>query len=432
MILDPIKTKLQLEVRDLWITSGAKSSVEWATGSGKSYLGILCIQEMLRRNPQRTTLIVVPTEQLKSQWEGHVKEHALSNCEVIIINTVIKNKYRVSLLLLDEYHRYFADTFKRIFDCVKYDFILGLTATLERNDGKHLILQEKCPIIHRITLNEAKVKGFVSDFKVYNLGIDFTEENRIQYNFIEDSFNKNFAIFGKDFELMRNCAFGKVVYDNIYDYSEEFITRTRINGKYESIRRDKNGKPYILVKWYKVFAKRTGVDEELVKNAAHVVWQKIAQRKEMLYFAQEKLTVGKAILLAYNVPSITFSERVDYIDTLTNLVGSNARSYHSKIPLKQRRQILQDFRDSKFLFLNTGKAVEEGMDLPDLELALTFSGTSIQRQFIQRTGRALRKQEDKVAKIINLYMKDTQDQAWCRQRTKGMNVQWINNLNEII
>ncbi len=431
MILDPIKTKLQLEGREIWIKNNAKGTFEWATGTGKSYLGILCIQEMLRRNPKRTTLIVVPTEQLKLQWEAHVEEHGLSNCNVVIINTVIKNRYKVDLLVIDELHRAAADTFKRVFYCVSYNFILGLTATLERNDGKHTILQEKCPIIHSISLDKAKIQGFVSDFKVYNLGIDLYPKNRLIYNSLEDRLNKNFAIFGKDFELMKDCAFGKAIYD-LNKYPDSFVTKTKTETGWSYVRRDKNNKPYVLVKWYKVFAENIGLEEDLVKNAAHVVWTSISKRKEILYFAEEKLQVGKDILLKFNVPSITFSERIDYIDAITNLLGNKAASYHSKMTKKQKKETLEKFKTGEILFLNTGKAVEEGMDLPDIELALTFSGTSIQRQFIQRTGRALRVQEDKIARIINLYIKETQDQAWCRTRTKGFNnLKWIDNLNEI-
>lgn len=433
MILDPIKTKLQLEVRDLWIKSGAKGSVQWGTGTGKSYLGVLCIQEMLRRNPQRTTLIVVPTEQLKSQWEGHVKEHALSNCEVAIINTVIKNTYHVDLLLIDEIHRAAANTFKQVFDCVTYNFILGLTATLERKDGKHIILQEKCPIIHNISLEGAKLKGFVSDYRVYNLGIELKPHRKVIYDKMEDSYNKNFAIFGKDFELMKDCAFGKAIY-NINAYSDTYITKN-IKTK-SNVRYDKNGKPFILVKWYKVYAESIGINEDMVKNAAHIVWSLISKRKGFLYFAEEKIPVGIEIIRKFNVPSITFSERVDFIDTLTKNLNKDSivsLSYHSGMGKKQRLEALRLFSNGTIKFLNSGKAIEEGLNVPDIELAITFSGTSIQRQFIQRTGRALRVQEGKTARIINLYMKDTQDQAWCRQRTKGFdNLQWIDNLNEII
>ena len=48
-------------------------------------------------------------------------------------------------------------------------------------------------------------------------------------------------------------------------------------------------------------------------------------------------------------------------------------------------------------------------------------------------GRGLRFIEGKVAKIVNLYIKNTQDEAWLKKRQKGdINVRWIENLTDIL
>lgn len=49
--------------------------------------------------------------------------------------------------------------FKAIFDKVSYKMAICLTATLERLDGKEVILKEKCPVVDTITLTEAANNG---------------------------------------------------------------------------------------------------------------------------------------------------------------------------------------------------------------------------------------------------------------------------------
>ena len=43
------------------------------------------------------------------------------------------------------------------FYSVKYKYILGLTGTLERLDGRHKLLEKYCPVVDRVTVEEAIV-----------------------------------------------------------------------------------------------------------------------------------------------------------------------------------------------------------------------------------------------------------------------------------
>jgi superfamily II DNA or RNA helicase len=67
-----------------------------------------------------------------------------------------------------------------------------------------------------------------------------------------------------------------------------------------------------------------------------------------------------------------------------------------------------------------------------IDLAIISSGTSSTRQDLQRTGRAIRYQEGKTAVIINIYIKDTQDERWLRARQKkSTNIIHVNSIQEI-
>ena len=44
-----------------YIAAGAKGTFEWATGMGKTFAAFLIIREMQKRDPSRTTVVIVPT-----------------------------------------------------------------------------------------------------------------------------------------------------------------------------------------------------------------------------------------------------------------------------------------------------------------------------------------------------------------------------------
>ena len=113
-------------------------------------------------------LVVVPTITLKEQWEKELDKNKITIAEVYVINTAVKKNHECDLLILDEVHRYAAETFKRIFGQCGYKYILGLTATIERSDGKHEVLKEAAPIIDEVTLkecldNDIKIKTIITD-----------------------------------------------------------------------------------------------------------------------------------------------------------------------------------------------------------------------------------------------------------------------------
>lgn len=120
----------------------------------------MLIQSMYKRNPNLSVLVIVPTDVLKEQWQRELAKFQLfSVCKVEIINTAIKNNYYVDLLVLDEVHQYASEQNIEIFGCVKYKYVLGLTATFERLDGRHELLTPYLSICDTITLEEALQNG---------------------------------------------------------------------------------------------------------------------------------------------------------------------------------------------------------------------------------------------------------------------------------
>ena len=177
----------QEECKIKWIKSGGKGSIVASTGFGKTRIGLNCIKAFINKLPHVKVIVIVPTTALKEQWISIIDANGLSfNCEVIVINTAIKNHYKCDFLVIDECHRTPADTFAQVFDKIEYKYILGLTATFERLDGKHALLEKYCPVIDVITLAEAQFQGWISDYKEYQVILEVDDID------IYKKFNKDF------------------------------------------------------------------------------------------------------------------------------------------------------------------------------------------------------------------------------------------------
>jgi superfamily II DNA or RNA helicase len=407
---------------------GLGATLEWCTGMGKTFAAFLIINKMLARDKNRTTIVIVPTELLKGQWEFKAKKEGIKNIKVYVINGITMNniKLECSLLILDEAHGFASEVFSRIFELVDYEFLLMLTATIIRLDGKHDMLLEKAPIVDSIPLQEAKKNGWVSDYMEYNLGIDLIEEDRNEYDKINKEFHKYFSYFGHDFKLAMNCTGSKKTKHLAEKYAKENdldIKKVIFNG--------------IMFSRYMKF------------------------RKTFLYKAMAKHLIALDIIDNFPFKTVTFSESTEFADRLTKAIndkhGEISVSYHSKVKTilvdgkKQgktvrNREALKRFADNRYKvrIINTAKALDEGFDVEDVVLALVTSSTSNPKQHIQRVGRAIRDfinkhGNRKIALIINVYIKKSQDEKWLKSRqtdpkTKkpiNPNVIWIDNIKEI-
>lgn len=383
MTIDSKRLARQKSILRRWVAKDCRGTLEACTGFGKTYTAVLAIQKTNEQYPDNTILVVVPTRHLKTQWESQVDKHQLSNVTVAVINSSVRRKHTCDFLILDEIHNYGSAVFSKIFKLVTYNWILGLTATIDRKDGRDYLIRDYAPVIDRVTLTEALKEGYVSDFKTYNVPLVMTDEYLEQYRKLNDDFNYYFSKFGHDFNTAMHCLNSPAGRANV--------------------------------------ARRFKCSNEQVQIWA-VQWNKnLAARKRFLYNYPPKLDAAKRIIDTLDLKTITFSESLDFTDSLTKRTAPWSASYHSKMPKYRRAQVLKDFEDDRtdIRVINTAQALNEGFDVPGVELALICSGTSSERTNIQRTGRAIRFQEGKTGYIVNLYVKNTQDEKWLRSRQKS-------------
>ena len=84
--------------------------------------------------------------------------------------------------------------------------------------------------------------------------------------------------------------------------------------------------------------------------------------------------------------------------------------------MKERNAFLNGFRDGTFSVLVTSKVLNEGVDVPEANVAIIVSGSGSVREHVQRLGRILRKREGKQAVLYELISKQTSEQFVNKRR----------------
>ena len=375
------RTERQVECIKKWIASKGKGSIEAATGFGKTRIGLTAIQKLLEKYPGLRILIVVPTTTLKNQWQTEIDNWGFSfNAEVQVINTVIKHNWTCDFLILDEEHRYNSDDFSRIFNCVKYKLILGLTATFERLDGKHVIMNKYCPIVDVVSVMECLANGWISEYKEYQVLIEVDDINN--YKELNKEFIRYFEFFNYDFDSAMKCCGPE-------------------GWKYKLSLRDKM---YV------------GSDENKKKEILNAItinsmglMRTLQKRKAFINNHPKKIEIARKIIEARSDKKIiTFSNNIKMAECIQN--GKNV--YSGKTSKNKSRVMIEEFNAQQTGVLNTIKKADEGLDISGLSVAIILGTDS------SETGRAIRKEGDKLAEVFYIIIKDTVEEKWLKNSHK--------------
>lgn len=376
------RTERQNEAVNKWIQAKGKGTFEFATGFGKTRCALMIAERYMNKYPGSLILVVVPTAELKKQWlELLSKSGFFMNVEVQIINTIIKNKYDVDLLIIDEIHRIAAPTFLNLFKVVKYKRILGLTATFERLDGKHSTLLHYAPIIDVITVEEAVNNNWLSPYREYKILLDVDLK---EYQEADRSFKEHFSFFTFNFNLAMKCA-------NDYRARNE-LSLQLYSGDDKEIRKN--------------------INKQIIHHAMGFI-RTLHARKNFIYGHPKKIEITNLIIehrmdkkIITFSPTIKMAEKIKYGSVL-----------HSKQKNKDRTDSLDSFILADRGVLNSSKALREGIDIPGLNVAIILTGDSSKLNKTQELGRIIRFAPNKEAELFTLVIKGTVDEEWHKKST---------------
>src|SRR5205085_815090 len=84
-------------------------------------------------------------------------------------------------------------------------------------------------------------------------------------------------------------------------------------------------------------------------------------------------------------------------------------------PADERKATLDAFRKGAYSKIVTGRVLNEGVDVPDANVAIVVSGSSTPREYIQRLGRVLRPKPGE-AVLYELITRGTSEEHSSRRR----------------
>lgn len=363
------RTKRQLEGVTKWAECGGVGTLVYPTGAGKTRTAIMAIQLILEKKPDLTTLIIVPTEALKNQWEANLFEFGLNGCcDVQIVNTAIKHEDTYDLMVCDEVHLYCSEQFSKIFEVIHYDYLLCLTATLERLDGREYIVKQYAPVCDEISLDEALDNGWISNYTEYKVLIDI---DLTEYNNLNAKFNEYFSLWNWDFKLAMLC-----------------VTNAAYRNKY---------------------AKIIGMDVKTF-SACTFEWNRLLKaRKEYVRAHPKKMEVAKHILeKRCDRKSIVFCSSIREAEEF-----DTKYIVHSKRTKKSNASLINEFNELDHGFIVSPKALNTGIDVKGLTVGVIMSVDSSKITKTQTIGRSVRKQKfDSKAEVFTLVINNTIDNTW--------------------
>jgi len=385
-LFEPIsRDERQAESVQKWLNAKGKGTLECCTGYGKTRCALIIIKKLLKRYPTMRILVVVPTELLEKQWLGHIEKYSLQlNVEVMIINTASKTALQCDLLIIDEIHTAGANQLINVFKSVKYKLILGLTATFERLDERHKLIAKYCPIVDSVTLQEAQINGWVSDYKEYLVLIDVDDINIYQdYN---KQFTEHYEFFNFDFNLAMSMV-GKDGFKNKLAYRDELCKGD------DSLKKD------VL---------------KAINYHANGFIRAIQARKKFVYEHPEKLRLTREIIKHRpNSKIVTFSANTKMAEAI-----GEGYVYTVKEGKKKNRMTLEEFSTMPSGVLNTCKLAEAGMDIPGLSVGIMLGVNSSKTKAQQTRGRVIRKEGNKTAEFFTLVINDTIESKWWQNSHK--------------
>jgi len=344
------KAEIQNQAYSAWKSTGYKGRLEMCTGSGKSRVAVLAAMEV-----QEEICLIVPTENLRdNNWKSEFKRWG--NLEVYEKITricyasasKIKNK-KFNLIILDEVHR-LTPLASIFFENNKVKKIISLTATMADNEERKELINIITPKVFSYTLEQGVIDKVVAPFNLH---------------IIETTLDKK----------VKNISAGNIknpflaTEDNQYRYLDRLYKTNLFDGQMNAAGAWANKRMHFLYSLPSKTALAIKIKDHIFKNKRGLIF--CGSKKQ----AEE---VHKYFYHSGNSKS----------DNLTKLI-------------KKEIDILACVNK-----------LNEGANIPDLDIALIVQLKSKELDLIQRIGRIVRWRENHIADIYIIKILGTQDEVW--------------------
>ena len=345
----------QQDALDQWREAGERGVLELPTGSGKTVVAVAAMAAL-----SVPTLVVVPTVDLLEQWRRELETEfdvpigqfggGEQRQEAVTVATYDSAYLRADevggefgLVVFDEVHHLGGEGYRDIARLLVAPARLGLTATFERPDGAHEVVADLVGD-RVVSLSPDDLAGeHLADYEIRRIEVELTPEERERYEERQGTF---------------------------VDYLKRSNITFRSGSDYQEL------------------VKRSGTDPE----AREALLAKQAAR-EIMMNSEGKVRACERLLDRHREDRVlVFTAHTDLVYRLSERFLLPAITAETGAP--ERREILQRFREGEYSRVVAANVLDEGVDVPDANVAILLSGSGSEREFTQRLGRVLRPKAD--------------------------------------
>lgn len=367
----------QREAIAQWIAADRRGVIALPTGAGKTITAIAAIAEL-----GVATLILVPTRVLLDQWARALAavcahpigrlgdgDHQVLPLTVATYASAVAWAPRIGdrfgLVIVDEAHHLGAWCASEILEMLTAPARLGLTATPPDDPGA--LLRHVGPVVYARTVDELVGDG-LAPYVLVTVTIELTRTERMCYREARARFAAAYAPFMRrlpgagwnEFVLAaRQSATGR---DALAGWREYRALIAYPEGKRRALR--------------ELLARHTG--------------------QRTLVFTSDNAT---AYAIARELLVMPITHEISRVERTAAL----ARFTAGDLPVLASSQVL-----------------DEGVDVPDADIAIVVGGSGSKRRHIQRIGRVLRPRTGKRARIYELVVAKTAEIGALARRRTGL------------
>ena len=386
----------QAEALAAWSRTG-RGVVEAVTGTGKTRLAIAACRMILDRGG--CVLVLVPTLELLDQWRVEVRrllpglsvgrlggggQDDLFSHRILLATPHSAADVPLDLppggtglAIADEAHRYGSPTWARALP-EACSLRLALTATYERgDDGVSEVLEPYFgDVVFRYRYDRAVAEGTVAPFSIALAAVDLQPGEQAAYS----------ATDARVRRLHRQLVAG--------------------------LGMPKEPRALLRAVAAVVADAEGGSNQGPQVAACREYLARVRERREIAATSASKLAVVRSAAPALaGGRSLVFTDTVEQAEAAAGALvsaGVAAETVHGGLTTQRRRIRLAQFRRGRISVLVAPRVLDEGIDVPDADLALVLAAFRTRRQLVQRLGRVLRRKPDgREARLVLAFARGT-------------------------
>jgi superfamily II DNA or RNA helicase len=380
----------QKEAVESWIRNRMRGIFEMATGTGKTFAALGCLDEAGKTHARLVAIIACPYQHLGQQWRREIEKFGIHNDRLVVADSSnpswkdvladslvdISLGYKNKLALLTTHSTFSSDDFMRIIKNGKSGFSIFLIA-----DEVHGLGAKK------------RKEGLLEEYDL-RLGLSATPKrwfDTIGTNKIYDYFGGTVYEFplGKAINTINPTT--NRTYLAPYRYVPKFISLTA-----EELAEYIDKTRAIAVRFNKARneEERDTILENLLFERADIL--KNAVRKYgILEEILDELGSSLRWTIVYSSP-----QQINNVMEIINRRRITAHRFtmdEKTTPdikyngLSERDFLLQEFAEGKYQVLVAMKCLDEGVDIPQARTTILMASSGNPREYIQRIGRVIRR-----------------------------------------